>query len=105
MASFMAEQRIKEIGVRKVLGATVFNLWGLLSKDFMLMVIISIVIAAPIAYYFMNNWLQSYKYHSNMAWWTFAVTAAGAMAVTLLTTSYQSIKAALANPTKSLKAD
>jgi ABC-type antimicrobial peptide transport system permease subunit len=105
MASFMAEQRIKEIGVRKVLGASVFNLWSLLSKDFVLLVIISLVIATPIAYYFMHNWLKNYQYHSNIAWWIFALTAVGAMAITLLTVSYQSIKAALANPVKSLKTE
>ncbi len=105
MASFMAEQRIKEIGVRKVLGASVFNLWGMLSKDFVLLVIVSLVIASPVAYYFMHNWLQNYQYHSTMAWWIFAVTAIGAMAITLLTVSYQSIKAALANPVKSLKTE
>jgi putative ABC transport system permease protein len=105
MASFMAEQRIKEIGVRKVLGASVFNLWRLLSKDFILLVIISLVIASPIAYYFMHNWLQNYQYRSDMAWWIFALTGVGAIAITLLTVSYQSIKAALANPVKSLKTE
>ena len=74
MASFMAEQRIKEIGVRKVLGATIFNLWQLLSKDFLMLVIISLVIAAPIAYYVMNKWLQNYQYHANISWWMFALT-------------------------------
>ncbi|WP_426668900.1 ABC transporter permease [Mucilaginibacter sp. McL0603] len=105
MASFMAEQRVKEIGVRKVLGASVFNLWGMLSKDFVLLVIISLVIASPIAYYFMHNWLQNYQYRSDLAWWVFAVTGIGAMAITLLTISYQSIKAALANPVKSLRSE
>jgi putative ABC transport system permease protein len=105
MASFMAEQRIKEIGVRKVLGATVFNLWGMLSKDFVLLVIISLVIASPIAYYFMHNWLQNYQYRSDLAWWVFAITGVGAMAITLLTISYQSIKAAMANPVKSLRSE
>jgi ABC-type antimicrobial peptide transport system permease subunit len=105
MASFMAEQRVKEIGVRKVLGASVLNLWGLLSKDFIVLVIISLLIASPVAYYFMHSWLQSYQYHSNIAWWIFAVTAAGAMTITLLTVSYQSIKAALANPVKSLRSE
>jgi ABC-type antimicrobial peptide transport system permease subunit len=105
MASFMAEQRIKEIGVRKVLGASIFNLWSLLSKDFVLLVTISLVIASPIAYYFMHAWLQNYQYRSGMEWWIFVVTGVGAMLITLLTVSYQSIKAALANPVKSLKTE
>ena len=105
MASFMAEQRIKEIGVRKVLGASVFNLWRLLSKDFIALVLISLVIASPIAYYFMHNWLQNYQYRSDLAWWVFAVTGLGAIIITLLTVSYQSIKAALANPVKSLRSE
>jgi ABC-type antimicrobial peptide transport system permease subunit len=105
MASFMAEQRIKEIGVRKVLGATVFGLWSLLSKDFVKLVVISLLIAIPVAYYFMHSWLQNYNYHTVLTWWIFAVTAAGALTITLLTVSYQSIKAALANPVKSLKTE
>jgi putative ABC transport system permease protein len=105
MASFMAEQRIKEIGVRKVLGATIFNLWQLLSKDFVLLVIIALLIASPTAYYFMHSWLQGYQYHTEINWWIFAVAAAGAMIITLLTVSYQGIKAALANPVKSLKSE
>ena len=69
------------------------------------MIIISIMIASPVAYYFMHNWLQNYSFHVHMDWWIFVVTAAGALTITLLTTSIQSVKAALANPTKSLKAD
>ncbi|MFI5137645.1 MAG: ABC transporter permease [Sphingobacteriales bacterium] len=105
MASFIAEQRIKEIGVRKVLGASVLNLWGLLSKDFVVLVAISLLVAMPAAYYFMHNWLQHYTYRANITWWIFAVTALGAITITLLTVSYQSIKAALANPVKSLKTE
>jgi hypothetical protein len=105
MASFMAEQRIKEIGVRKVLGASVFGLWRLMSRDFVALVIISLLIAIPVAYYFMHGWLQNYTYRAELSWWVFAVTAAGAIMITLLTVSYQSIKAALANPVKSLKTE
>ncbi|WP_295796323.1 ABC transporter permease [Mucilaginibacter sp.] len=105
MASFMAEQRIKEIGVRKVLGASVFTLWKLLSKDFVILVTIALVIATPVGYYFMHSWLQKYSYRSDISAWIFIVTAAGAMVITLLTVSYQSIKAALMNPVKSLKSE
>ncbi|MEJ7586260.1 MAG: ABC transporter permease [Ferruginibacter sp.] len=105
MASFMAEQRTKEIGVRKVLGASVFNLWGLLSKEFVLLIIISLIIAAPTAYYFMNNWLQTYTYRTDLSWWIFVTAASGALVITLLTVSFQTIKAAIANPVKSLRTE
>ncbi|MFN8348371.1 MAG: permease prefix domain 2-containing transporter [Spirosomataceae bacterium] len=105
LASFVAEQRTKEIGVRKVLGASVFNLWGLMSKDFIVLVVISCLIAGPIAYYFLSDWLQDYKYHTEISWWIFAVSGVGALAITLLTVSYQSIRAALVNPVKSLKSE
>ncbi|WP_184546941.1 ABC transporter permease [Mucilaginibacter sp. FT3.2] len=105
MATFLAEQRIKEIGVRKVLGASVFSLWRLMSADFVVLVIIAILIATPVSYYFMNSWLQGYQYHAAMVWWIFFATATGAMVITLLTVSYQSIRAALLNPVKSLKTE
>ncbi|MES2269057.1 MAG: ABC transporter permease [Bacteroidota bacterium] len=105
MASFMAEQRIKEIGVRKVLGASVFNLWRLMSTDFIILVSISLLIAIPTAYYFMHGWLQNYKYRTELSWWIFVLTAVGAIGITILTVSYQSIKAALTNPVKSLKTE
>ena len=105
LASFMAEQRIKEIGVRKVLGATVFNLWKLLSKDFFVLVILSCLIAIPLARYFLHAWLQKYEYHTNISWWIFIVTGAGALGITLLTVSYQAIQAALVNPANSLKTE
>jgi putative ABC transport system permease protein len=105
MASFMAEQRIKEIGVRKVLGASVINLWGLLSKDFLTLVMISLIIAVPLSFYFMGSWLGNYTYHSELSWWIFAIACAGALLITFLTVSYQAIKAAMANPVKSLKSE
>ncbi len=105
MASFMAEQRVKEIGVRKVLGATVFNLWRLLSKDFIMLVFISLLIAMPLAYYLMHHWLQSYQYRTNLAWWIFAAAGIGALFITLATVSFQAIKAAVANPVKSLRSE
>jgi ABC-type antimicrobial peptide transport system permease subunit len=105
LASFVAEQRTKEIGVRKVLGANILQLWTLLSKDFVLLVIISFLIAAPTAYYFMQNWLQQYNYRSEIAWWIFAFSGGGALLMTLLTVSYQAIKAARLNPVKSLRSE
>jgi len=105
MASYMAEQKVKEIGVRKVLGASVFGLWRLMSKEFVVLVIIALLIAMPIAYNFMNSWLQHYTYRTPLSWWVFAATCFGALFITLLTVSYQSIKAALANPVKSLRSE
>jgi hypothetical protein len=105
MATYMAEQRIKEIGLRKVLGATVFNLWGLLSKEFVTLVLIALVVAIPLAYYFMYNWLQNYTYRSALSWWIFAAAAGGALLIAVLTVSYQSIKAALMNPVQTLRTE
>jgi ABC-type antimicrobial peptide transport system permease subunit len=105
LASFVAEQRVKEIGVRKVLGASVINLWRLLSTEFLLLVTISMLIAVPVAYYFMNSWLQQYQYKETITWWIFAFAAIGAIFITLATVSFQAIKAALANPVKSLRSE
>ena len=105
LASFVAEQRSKEISIRKVLGATVINLWQMLSKEFVALVILSCFIAIPIAYYFLHNWLQNYEYRTEISWWIFIVAGIGALIITLLTVSFQAIKAALANPVKSLRTE
>ncbi|WP_136468264.1 ABC transporter permease [Flagellimonas onchidii] len=105
LTSFVAEQRTKEIGVRKVLGASVFNVWNMLSKDFLKLVIFSCFIAVPIAYYVMNGWLQEYPYRVILKWWIFALAMLGALAVTILTVSFQAIRAARANPVKSLRTE
>ena len=105
MSSFIAEQRIKEIGVRKVLGASVFNVWRLLSKDFVFLVIISLFISIPSAWYFMHGWLQNYTYHTTVSIWVFVAAALGALMITLLTVSFQAVKAGVANPVKSLRTE
>lgn len=105
LASFVAEQRSKEIGVRKVLGASVFGLWKMLSGDFVLLVLISFLLAVPISYYLMAGWLDKYQYRTEMAWWIFIAAGVGALVITLATVSYQAIKAALSNPVKSLRTE
>lgn len=105
LASFVAEQRTKEIGIRKVLGATVANLWHMLSKQFVWLVGVSLFIALPAAYFFMRSWLQHYTYRTGLPWWVFVAAAAGALAITLLTVSFQAIKAAIQNPVKSLRTE
>lgn len=105
LASFVAEQRTKKIGVRKVLGATVLNIWKMMSKDFVMLVIVSSIIAMPAAYLFMHNWLQNYQYRTEISWWIFGSSGIGALLITLLTVSYQAVKAALANPVKTLRTE
>ncbi|MFT3823109.1 MAG: ABC transporter permease [Chitinophagaceae bacterium] len=103
LAAYMAENRVKEIGVRKVLGASVSAITTLLSKDFLLLVLIAFAIASPIAWWCMNSWLRSYPYRINISWWMFAVTGICSTIIAILTVSYQAIKAALANPIAALR--
>ncbi len=105
LASFVAEQRTKEIGIRKVMGATVSNVWQMLSKDFVVLVIISSIIAITLSYYFCVRWLEGFEYHTTMSWWIFALSAGGALVITLITVSFQAIKAALMSPIKSLRSE
>lgn len=105
LASFTAEQRVKEIGVRKVLGASVLNLWQLLSKDFIILVLISCAIAIPLAWYYMNEWLNTYKYKTSLGIGIFALVVALSLAITLITVSFQAIRAAVASPVKSLRTE
>jgi putative ABC transport system permease protein len=105
LAAYMAEQRIKEIGIRKVLGASVKQVWYLLSKDFVVLVLISCVIASPLALYFLQNWLQRFDYRVSIGPWVFVAAALAAVVITILTISFQAIKAAVANPVKSLRTE
>ena len=105
LASFMAVQRIKEVGIRKVLGATAGNIVYLFSKEFIILIAVAFVIATPIAWYFMNQWLQNYAYRINISWSIFLVGGIAAIVIALATLSFQAIKAALANPVKNLRSE
>jgi putative ABC transport system permease protein len=105
LATFIAEQRIKEISIRKILGASLPQLWTMLAKDFIVLIILSCAIAIPIAYYLMDSWLQQYEYRIGVQWWVFLLTALGALLITIITISHQTIKASLTNPVDSLGSD
>ncbi|MBK8561915.1 MAG: ABC transporter permease [Saprospiraceae bacterium] len=105
LATHAASQRVKEIGVRKVLGASTTGIIGLLSKDFLTLVVLSLVIASPLAYWLMDKWLQDFEFHTKIHWWVFVLTGVLALVVAFATVSYQSVKAALANPVKSLRSE
>jgi ABC-type antimicrobial peptide transport system permease subunit len=105
LASFMAVQRIKEVGVRKVLGATAANIVYLFSKEFIILIAIAFAIATPLAWYSMHQWLQDYAYRIDISWWIFLVGGIAAIVIALATISFQAIKAAIANPVKSLRTE
>jgi ABC-type antimicrobial peptide transport system permease subunit len=105
LASYMAENRIKEIGIRKVLGASVQSITTLLSKDFLKLVLVSILLAVPISWYFMSKWLEDFAYRITISWWTFILAGMIALTIALLTVSYQAVKAAIKNPVNSLRSE
>ena len=105
LAMFTAEQRTKEIGIRKVLGASIGSVFALLSKEFLLLVFIALLIASPLAWFAMTKWLEEYAYKTQISWWMFAIAGIAAIVITLMTVSFQAIKAAVANPVKSLRTE
>ncbi|HUP11496.1 MAG TPA: FtsX-like permease family protein, partial [Niastella sp.] len=105
LTTFIVERKTKEIGIRKVLGASVTGIVGLLSKDFVKLVLVALLIASPLAWYFMDNWLQDFAYRININWWVFLIAGLIAVVIALLTVSFQAIKAAIANPVKSLRTE
>jgi ABC-type antimicrobial peptide transport system permease subunit len=105
LGMFTAKKRTKEIGIRKVLGATVTNITLMLGRDFVILIVIAIVIATPVAYYFMYQWLQDFAYRTNLSWWIFAFAGFGAIIIALSTVSFQAIRAAIVNPIKSLRTE
>lgn len=105
LSSFVAEQRTKEIGIRKILGASVISVWRMLSRDFVLLVVVACFLAIPLSFYVMNGWLLNYEYHTSIPWYLYGLSGLGALSLTLLTISYQAIKAATQNPAESLRSE
>ncbi len=105
LTAFTAQQRTKEFGIRKVLGASATSLFNLLSKEFLMLVVIAMLIASPVGWFIMNSWLQDYAYKINISWWIFGVAGAAALSITLITVSFQAVKASIANPVKSLRSE
>jgi putative ABC transport system permease protein len=105
LSAYTASQRVKEIGIRKVLGASVQDITRMLSKDFLKLVLIAIVIASPIAWWAMNKWLEDFAYRVNISLWVFVIAGLVAIAIAFITVSFQAIKAAVSNPVKSLRTE
>jgi len=105
LSIFVVERKVKEIGIRKVLGASITGIVGLLSKDFLKLVLIAAIVASPIAWYFMHQWLQDFAYRISIGWWVFVVSGVIALMIALITVSFRSVKAAIANPVKSLRTE
>lgn len=105
LASYVAAQRTKEIGIRKVLGASIFGIWSMISKEFIVLVLLSCLIAIPVAYYLMHGWLQGFEYRTSLRWWVFIGAGTGAMIITLLTVSYHAVKSARRNPVQSIMSE
>lgn len=105
LSAFTAEQRTREIGIRKILGANTTGIVAMLSKDFLKIVLVAIIIGSPLAFYFINKWLQDFAYRINIKWWVFVLAGFGAILIAFVTVSFQAIKAAIANPVNSLRSE